>query len=68
MKDKLYKFSNNLLHLISNETVQNNLKKINLVFSFFCLLFIFKTLLEVGNQDSINFVFSLNEIIAILVF
>ena len=68
MKDRLYKFTNNLLHLISNETVQNNLKKINLVFSFFCLLFIFKTLLEVGDQDSINFVFSLNEIIAILIF
>ena len=36
--------------------------------SFFCLLFIFRTLLEVGNQDSINLVFSFNEVISIIIF
>ncbi len=28
MKDRLYKFTNSLVNLISNETVQNNLKKL----------------------------------------
>ena len=40
VKDKIYKYTNSFVNFISNESVQKYLKRINLVFCLFCLLFI----------------------------
>lgn len=68
VKDKVYKYTNSFVNFISNESVQRYLKRINLVFSLFCLLFIFRNLSEVERQESFNFEFSLIEVAVIMLF
>ena len=68
VKDKVYKYTNSFVNFISNESVQRYLKRINLVCSLFCLLFIFRNLSEVERQESFNFEFSLIEVAVIMLF
>tara|TARA_B100000963_G_C22567102_1_gene644270 strand:+ start:510 stop:1391 length:882 start_codon:yes stop_codon:yes gene_type:complete len=68
VKDKVYKYTNSFVNFISNESVQKYLKRINLVFSLFCILFIFRNLSEIKGQESINFEFSLIEVTVMILF
>lgn len=67
MIDKLKKITNNAFELISNEKSQKGLKNINLLLSFFCLLFVANIFIDYKNEQSFTFKVYLDEIVIIFI-
>lgn len=67
MIDKLKKITNNTFELISNEKSQKSLKNINLLLSFFCLLFVTNIFIDYRNEQNFTFKVYFDEIAIIFI-
>lgn len=68
MKDKLINQFKNLITFLNNESFQLKLKKINLLLSFLCILFIYKTFVDLPDKYLLNLSISIDELMLMCIF